>query len=223
MQIRGVILDVDGTLIDSNDAHAHAWVEALAQGNHQVPFEQVRRLIGMGSDNLLPNTIGVSRDTPEGKQLSQAWQEIFESRYLPDLQPFPQTRELIQRIHEQGLKIVVATSGEASMMEALLKLAQVDEFIESETSSKDAKNSKPDPDLIQAALEKIGYHSDQVVMLGDTPYDIEAAAKAGVKTIALRCGGWQDSGLADALAIYDNPADLLAHYDSSPLGSAVAV
>ena len=101
----------------------------------------------------------------------------------------------------------------------MLKIAGAEDLIEEETSASDAKNSKPDPDIVQVALKKIGLHPDQTVMLGDTPYDIEAAEKAGVRTIALRCGGWPDNELKGALAIYNDPADLLAHYDASPLAN----
>lgn len=216
--LKGVILDVDGTLVDSNEAHVQAWVKALNRGGYDVPAEQVRPLIGMGSDNLLPTLIRVEKETPEGEKLSEYWKEIFESQYLPHLKAFPKTKELLERLKADGYKLAVASSAEKEMLKKLLEIAGADNLIEDETSADDAKNSKPDPDIVQAALDKLNLKPEQVLMLGDTPYDIEAAGKIGVKVIALRCGGWNDHGLKVALAIYDDPADLLAHLDNSPLG-----
>jgi HAD superfamily hydrolase (TIGR01509 family) len=216
-KIRGIILDVDGTLVDSNDAHAKAWVEALAEHGINVSFEQVRKLIGMGGDKLLPEVAGIAEDSPKGKAISQRRGEIFKTRYLPNIKAFPRTRELLLRMHDDGLKLVVASSAKEDELKPLLEIAGTADLIEEKTSSDDADNSKPDPDIVKAALDSAGLSADEAIMLGDTPYDIEAASKAGVKVIAFRCGGWDDAHLAGAIAIYDGPADLLAHYDESPL------
>lgn len=215
--IRGVIFDVDGTLIDSNDAHARAWVDALAELGHTVQFEEVRRRIGMGGDKLLPEVTGISKDSPEGEKISARCSEIFMEQLLPGLRAFPGTRELLMELHRRGLKIVVASSAQEDKLRELLKLTGADEVFESATSSSDAEQSKPDPDIVEAALHNLGLPPDEVVMIGDTPYDVEAAARAGLRTIGFRSGGWTDSGLAGAIAVYDGPADLLAKLDSSPL------
>ncbi len=212
-----MILDVDGTLVDSNDAHAHAWAQSMKHEGSDVPYEEVRCEIGMGSDKLLPNTVGVQKDSPEGKRLTKGWEEIFKSDYLPNLKAFPGSKALLQRMRSQGLKLVVASSTEASLLKSLLEIADATGLIRDKTSSSDAKQSKPDPDIVQAALDNLEMPPNQAVMLGDTPYDVEAASRAGVSIITLRCGGWSDKDLAGAIAIYDDPADLLAHYDSSPL------
>lgn len=214
---RGVILDVDGTLIDSNDAHAEAWQKALAKHGYDVSFQRIRGLIGMGGDNLLPELIQVEKESSEGTRISESWSEIFEEQYMPHLKAFPQTREMVEKMRERGLKVVVATSAEGEMVEQLLEIAGVNDLIEERTSASDAESSKPDPDIIQAALDDLGLPPDQVVMVGDTPFDIEAAAKTSVGVIALRCGGFTDEELAGAIEIYDSPADLLAQYDQSPL------
>lgn len=216
---RGILLDVDGTLVDSNDAHARAWVAALAEGGFDVPFERVRRLIGMGGDNLLSEAVGVTKETPQGQRMSERWGEIFQEHYLPHLQAFPQCRALVARMRDEGLRVVVASSSEREMLDALLSIAGITELIDGSTSASDAERSKPAPDLVQAALAKVKLEPGSALMLGDTPYDIESAGKAGVRTIALRCGGWADRDLTDALAIYDDPADLLRHYAESPLAS----
>jgi HAD superfamily hydrolase (TIGR01509 family) len=208
-QIKGVIFDVDGTLVDSNDAHAHAWVEALAEKSYQVSFEEIRERIGKGGDKLLPEVAGVQKDSPEGKALGERRGEIFKTKYLPHLKPFPGTRDLLQYLHEQGLKLGVATSAEKDELQSLLRVAQVEEFMDKEASSKDAPKSKPDPDVVEAALDKLNLKPEEALMVGDTPYDVEGGNKAGVKVVALRCGGWYDSDLKEAVAIYDNPADFL--------------
>lgn len=217
MEIKGAILDVDGTLVDSNDAHTKAWIKALKDAGYEVTYEQIKRLIGMGSDNLLPEVAGLEKESEKGKKISEAWSEIFEKEYLPHVSAFPRTREMLQALKKHGLKLVVASSAEEGMLGKLLEIAGAKDLIEAQTSSDDAKNSKPDPDIVQAALKQIGLRPDEVLMLGDTPYDIEAARKAGVGTIAFRCGGWDDEGLRGAVAVYDGPADLLKNLEQSPL------
>lgn len=217
-RIEGVLLDIDGTLVASNDAHAHAWVEALAERGIRVAFEEVRRRIGKGGDKLLPEVSGLSADSSEGKTISKRRGEIFRTRYLPELKPTPGARELLERLDELGLRMVVATSAKKDELEGLLKVCGADEFIDDQTSSDDVENSKPDPDTVGSALKKGGFRPDEAYLLGDTPYDVAAARRAGVGTIAVRCGGWGDADLAGATAIYNDPADLLARFDSSPLG-----
>jgi HAD superfamily hydrolase (TIGR01509 family) len=215
---RGVLLDIDGTLLDSNDAHAASWVDALTRFGYDIPFERVRPLVGMGSDKLVPELTGHAHESPKGKQLVETKKSIFEQRYLPHLRPTPGARQLLERIVADGLTVVIATSAGPDEMRALLERAGVADLIHDATSSGDVENSKPDPDVVGAALRKGRLRPDEALMIGDTPYDIEAAANVDVLTIALRCGGWwDDHALRGAIAIYDDPADLLAHHDESPL------
>ncbi|TMD83325.1 MAG: HAD family hydrolase [Chloroflexi bacterium] len=213
--IHAVIFDVDGTLVDSNDAQARSWVDALKEFGYSVPHEKVRPLIGMGGDKVLPETIGVQKDSEKGKQISKRRSEIFKEKYLPNVKPFPDAQKLLDRMRKQGLKLAIATSAQPDELRPLLQIVGAAVLIEDKTTARES--SKPDPDVMQVALKRVGYPPNEVVMIGDTPYDIEAARKVGVETIAFRCGGWSDSDLAGAIAIYNDPADLLAHYDSSPL------
>lgn len=215
--IHGVILDVDGTLIDSNDAQAKAWIEALAQFGHFVSYEKVRWLIGEAGDKLLPQTIGLQADTHEGKQISTRRRAVFSQRYMHSLQAFPETRELVQHTLNSGLKIAIGSSAKRDELQALLNIADIADLISIVVSDSDVHASKPNPSIIDVALKKLELPPDEVIMIGDTPYDIEAAARANVGTIAVRTGGWTDKELAGALAIYNDPSDLLAHYDASPL------
>ncbi len=216
--LQGVIFDIDGTLADSNDAHAQSWVDTFAEAGYDVPFEAVRPLIGMGADKLLPQTIGVSHDTEKGKSLIKRRSEIFREKYLPHLRPLEGSRALVLRVRSDGLKPIVATSAKEEELIGLLKAAEVADLMEERATASDAERSKPDPDIIEAAIEESGISPKNLVMIGDTPYDIEAAARAKLRTIAFRSGGWSDEALEGAVEIYDGPADLLAHYDSSLLG-----
>jgi HAD superfamily hydrolase (TIGR01509 family) len=216
--LKGVIFDIDGTLVDSNDAHAQSWADTFAEAGYEVPFESVRPLIGMGADKLLPQTIGVSHESEEGKRLIKRRSEIFRERYLPQLKPLKGSRDLVLRVRADGLKPVVATSAKDEELKALLNAARVDDLMEERATASDAKRSKPDPDIVHAAIEESGIPAGQLVMIGDTPYDVEAAARADIRTIAFRSGGWTDEALSGAVEIYDGPADLLAHYESSLIG-----
>lgn len=219
-RLRGVILDVDGTLIDSNDAHTRSWLEAMAElGHKNLDYGTVRGKIGMGGDKLLPDVLGIEKDSPEGKKISDLRKQVFQRKYQDALQPFPGARRLLEEMRKRGLTVAIASSAEKDELEVLLRIIGATDLIDEQTSSADAKQSKPDPNIVQKTLERMQFPPEETVMLGDTAYDIESAGKAGVRTIALRCGGWKDEDLKGALAIYNDPEDLLEHYDQSPLGN----
>jgi HAD superfamily hydrolase (TIGR01509 family) len=213
---RAVIFDVDGTIVDSNDAHARAWVMALAESGWRVEFSRVRPLIGMGGDKLLPKVAGIAADSPKGEAIDTRRREIFKTEFLPHLEPTRGARELLEWLRDDRLTLVVASSASASELQDLLRVAGAEKLMESTTSSDDADRSKPDPDIVQAAIDRTGCPPAETIMIGDTPYDVEAALRAGIEIIALRCGGWMDPELNGAIAIYSDPADLLEHYDLSP-------
>jgi HAD superfamily hydrolase (TIGR01509 family) len=215
--VRAVLFDVDGTLVDSNDAHARAWVEAFAEAGIRVSYDEVRRAIGMGGDKLMPAVARVSEDSPEGKRISKRRQEIFAQKYLPHIRPLPGASDLVKALKARGHTVVAASSAKEDELRPLLKIAGVDTLLDAATSSDDAEESKPDPDIVQAALTRAHAQPDEAIMIGDTPYDVKAARAAGVRVIALRSGGWTDEDLRGAEAVYDDPADLLAHVDESPL------
>lgn len=216
--IQAVLLDLDGTLIDSNDAHAKAWVSALSEYDIVAPFGRVRRLIGKGGDKLLPELTGIQADSPLGELISRRCTAIFEEQFLPSVRAFPHSRELLQQLHADGFRLVVATSAQGGLLTRLIDAAGATGLLHAAASSDDVERSKPDPDLIQAALQKAGCQPSEALMLGDTPYDVTAAGRTGVATVALRCGGWHDHELQGAVAIYDDPQDLLESYEESPFG-----
>ena len=212
--IRGIIFDVDGTLLDSNDAHARAWAQALSEAGYPTTVERVRPLIGKGSDKLLPEVAGIDADSREAAAINRRRGEIFQS-YLQSLTACAGARDLLQRLRKDGLTLVIASSADRGELMPLLDRAGVSDLID--PPSKDADRSKPDPDTVKAALEHARLDPREALMIGDTPYDVEAARRVNVSIIALRCGGWSDGALRGALAIYDDPADLLSHYQTSPI------
>lgn len=219
-KIHGVLLDVDGTLIDSNDAHARSWHEALEEFGRDVPVDKIRPMIGMGGDKLLPELLGVEADSETGKNFSKRRGEIFRESYVPHLRTTPGAKELIQRLRKEGFTLVIATSAAESELEVMLKQVGLDDLIEKKTSSSDANHSKPDPDIIQAALRKGKLSAEAAIMVGDTPYDIEAATRADVDTVAFLSGGWGAASLDGAVGIYEDPGDLLRRFTSSPFSCA---
>jgi phosphoglycolate phosphatase-like HAD superfamily hydrolase len=215
--LRGVIFDIDGTLVDSNAAHAHSWVETLAEAGYDVPFEVIWPMIGMGGDKLLPAATGIESESPLGKRLTKRRWEIFEKEYLPALRPTPGARELTERLKDDGFKLLVATSAGGSELEQLLEAAGVADLMGARASASSAQESKPDPDIVMAAVRSSRIKPENLVMLGDTPYDVQAAIGALVNSVVLLCGGWTIEELSGATAYYDDPADLLRWYDVSPL------
>jgi HAD superfamily hydrolase (TIGR01509 family) len=211
-QLTAVIFDVDGTLIDSNAAHAETWAQALTEHGRPCSAADVRPLIGMGSDKLLPAIAGLDEDSPKGRVVAGRKKQLFAER-LPGLHATRGARTLVESLKDQRKSIVIATSADEEEMDALLQQAGVADLIPRRTSSDDAEHSKPDPDIVLAALRRAGSRPDATVMIGDTPYDVEAAARAGIDTIALRCGGhWSRHDLARAIAVFDDPADLCAEW-----------
>jgi HAD superfamily hydrolase (TIGR01509 family) len=216
-KIRGVLFDVDGTLVDSNDAHARAWVEAFAEHGIAVELERIRCMMGMGGDKILCEIANLSDESPRGHAIGERRRQIFLEKHIRQLPPCRGSRALVQYLHERGYQLAVASSAKAEELTPLLRIAGVEEFFRVKTSSDDAEASKPDPDIVEAALQGARLGAADAVLIGDTPYDIEAGQRAGVRVIALRCGGWRDDGLRGAVAIYDDPADLLAQVEESPV------
>ena len=214
--LRGVIFDIDGTLVHSNEAHARSWVDTLREIGIEVSFDVVWPMIGMGGDKVLPSVAGIESDSGLGKKLSERRWEIFQRDYLPDLAPTNGSRALVERMKSDGLSLIVASSAGGNELGSLMEAAEVADLIELRTSSSDAEASKPDPDIVQAAVRKSGLEPDELIMLGDTPYDVQAAIGAHVKLVGLLCGGWTALELSGAAAIYSDPADLLEWYDASP-------
>jgi HAD superfamily hydrolase (TIGR01509 family) len=222
--IRAVIFDIDGTLIDSVDLHAEAWQEALRHFGHEIPFDRVRSQIGKGGDKLLPALLPREEVEPRGKEIEQYRLDLFRREYLPRVKAFPCVRELFERIKVDGKRIALASSAKAQELAQYKRVAGIEDLVDAETSSDDADESKPEPDIFHAALDRLGgIEPAAVIVVGDTPYDAEAAQKAGLRTIGLLCGGWPAEALlaAGCIAVFRDPADLLGQYNHSPLAEPI--
>jgi HAD superfamily hydrolase (TIGR01509 family) len=223
MSNAAVLLDVDGTLIDSNEAHSRAWVDVGREAGFPIHYEDIRPLVGMGSDKVLPKLTGLEIESPEGERLAKRHGEIFRERYLPRLRVFHGTHALLERMADAGLTLVIATSAGKEDLRAILEHAKLERLIDDHTSSAEVDASKPDPDIVHAAMKKAGVTADRALFLGDTPYDVEAAKRAGVRCVAVRCGGWwSDAELEGAAAIYDDPADIVERWDETPFSRLAA-
>ena len=210
------IFDIDGTLVDSNELHVDSWDRAFRRFGKEFPREKLRAQIGKGSDQYLPEFLTPAEIDRFGEELDDYRSDLFRKEFLPQVRPFPKVHELFQRIRDDHKRIVLASSGKKADTKYYIDLLGVDDLIEGYVSGDDADNSKPAPDIFAASLKKLGDISPaDAVTVGDTKFDIEAAAKAGLKTIAFLCGGTSESSLrvAGAVAIYRDPADFLVHYD----------
>jgi HAD superfamily hydrolase (TIGR01549 family) len=218
--IKAVVFDVDGTIVDSVDLHAEAWQEAFKKFGKEVDLEAVRRQIGKGADQLLPVFFSPVELAQFGNELEEYRSNLYKKEYLPRVKAFPKVRELFERIRQDGKRIALASSAKGDELNTYKKLARIEDLTEAETSSEDAEKSKPHPDIFEAALGELGdVARNRVVVVGDTPYDAQAAAKADLYTIGLLCGGWNENDLrgAGCIAIYRDPAELLARYGESPI------
>jgi len=218
--MRALIFDVDGTLIDSVDFHATAWQKAFAHFGHEIPFADIRSQIGKGGDQLMPVFLSQEEMKTESKAL-EAWRgDYFKRNFLPKLKPFPHVRELFQRVLKDGYKIALASSAKGDELQVYKEICQIDDLLDAETSSDDAEESKPHPDIFLAARKRLGEVSaEECLVVGDSPYDAEAAGKAGMPSIGFLCGGFPKDVLEKAgfQKLYQDAADFLRNYDKSPI------
>ncbi len=214
------LLDLDGTLLDSNAAHASAWHEAIvAAGYPPVPIEKLRALIGVGADKLLRFALGVDRRDSEWRRITALRRRLFREKYLDTLQPFPGVTSLLRALRDAGWQPVIATSASSDEVDGLIRRAGVAHLVTDVVSASHYMPSKPDPDLFELALRRLQSDRESAKVLGDTPYDLMAATRARIRSVALRCGGWSDTALAAAEAIFDDPLDLVRRFESSPFAA----
>jgi phosphoglycolate phosphatase-like HAD superfamily hydrolase len=216
---KAAIFDVDGTLLDSVDLHAMAWHEAMVRFGHDVTFEQARSQIGKGGDKLIPVFLSEQERRDHGKELDAWRSEHFKARYLPLVRPFSAVPDLLRRSGDAGLRIAIASSAKKDELETYLDIAGIRELTDETVSSEDVDESKPAPDIFEAALKKLEIEGRHAVAIGDTPYDAEAARKAEVRTIGVLCGGFPEHELrkAGCAEVYPGPAALLACFERSLL------
>ena len=217
---KAVIFDIDGTLIDTVDLHASAWVEALKHFGFDIAFEDMRSQNGKGGDQILHGLLPPDVIEQRGEEIKDFRGELFKRNYLAKARPFPGVRNLFERIRASGRRAVLASSGTGEEVEQYKEIAGIADLIDSATSSDDADRSKPFPDIFQAALAKLSpLRPEEAVVVGDTPYDAEAARNAGVKTVGVLSGGFTEQALREAgcIAVYRDAEDLVRNYETSPL------
>jgi HAD superfamily hydrolase (TIGR01549 family) len=217
--ISAVIFDIDGTIVDSVDLHAKAWQLAFAEFGKDVSVAAIRKEIGKGADQLLPVFFSKEELNRFGRELDKYRGELFKREYLPQVKTFPKVRDLFRRIKEDEKLIALASSAKRDELDAYKKIAAIEDLVEIETSSEDVEKSKPHPDVFGAALHRLATIPDEVIVVGDTPYDAQAAGKLNLRVIGVLCGGWTANQLQQSgcIAIYRDPAELLECYDGSPI------
>ncbi len=215
----GILFDVDGTLTDTTFLHTVCWAEAMRQHGHDVPMASVHHAIGMGGDELLDECLGTDRDRGDDDAIDAARLTLYRE-WWGRLRPLPGARDLLAGCAARGLEVVLASSASADELDALRTALDSDDVITAATSSSDADAGKPEPDILQAALEQSGLDPQHVVFVGDAVWDGHAARKAGVTFVALTCGGTPEDELRDAGAgeVYRDPAALLAALDEGAIG-----
>jgi HAD superfamily hydrolase (TIGR01509 family) len=212
-----LLSDIDGTLVDSNALHAEAWRRTFEHFGIQIGLDEAWRQIGKGGDQLIPVLVPETNRDRLQPQLEAFRKQIFHRDYITRIVSFTKSRELLARVKECGIKIALASSSDEEDIAIYKRIVGMEDLIEQSATSDDAKELKPNPDIFAAASKKIGIRSNQAIAIGDTPYDASAAGKLGIPVIGLTCGGWKRDDLIDAgcIEVYQHPADLLLHFDSS--------
>jgi HAD superfamily hydrolase (TIGR01509 family) len=217
---QAIIFDVDGTLVDSVKHHAAAWVKAFQEYGYQADIATMFQQIGKGGEFILSEFLSEAEIERDGEAISDYRKQYYQQHLLPQVQSFPKVKELFERLRQDGLTLVLASSARPDTVEHYEQLLGIQDLIAGVTSKGDVEEGKPSPDIFAAALKQLsGIPAEAVVVVGDSPYDAQAAAKLDLTTVGVLCGGFAESTLREAgcTAIYQDPADLLAHYDGSPL------
>lgn len=216
---RGVLLDVDGTLVDSSYIHAVCWWQAFRQAGYDVLTSSIHRAVGMGSERLVRHVLGEDADA-DPDALADAHAAIY-STWWPSLRALPAAADLVRTAKGAGLVTVLATSASEREVEVLRAVLDADDAIDHATNASDSDASKPAPDLVEVALATGGLEPGDATFVGDAVWDVHAAKRAGVPCIGLECGGSSEAELRDAGAaqVFRDPADLLSHWDDSLLGA----
>ena len=213
--IKAIIFDVDGTLVDSVDYHAEAWVKAFQEYGYNFGKDKLRQQIGKGSSFIIGELLSSSEAEKLESDISQYRKQYYQDNLLEKVQPFDKVRELFAAIKDDGIKVVLASSARKETIAHYKKLLNIEDLIDGATSTDDVEQSKPEPDIFESALEKLdGISPEEVIVVGDSPYDAIAANKASLTTIGVLSGGFKAETLKEAgcVAIYQDPADLLDHY-----------
>jgi HAD superfamily hydrolase (TIGR01509 family) len=215
--LKAVLCDIDGTLVDSNALHAEAWMRTFAHFGYTFTFEDILHQIGKGGDQLIPHYISAEQLPQVEKRIKTYRKDLFQAEYFDRIKGIPGSRALLRKMREAGLRIALASSADEEDLPRLKSIAEIEDLVEEETASDDAEQSKPHPDIFQAALARLRVQPSEAMALGDTPWDIEAAKNAGINTVAVTSGGWTEEQLylAGAIAVYRDVGELADRFEQS--------
>jgi HAD superfamily hydrolase (TIGR01509 family) len=215
--VKAVLCDIDGTLVESNWLHAAAWKNAFAVVGIELELEDLRRQIGKGGDELIPVFVPWWKRKYVEEPMKQYRKHVFQADYMAQVKGFPQVRAMMMRMRDAGIKVSLASSADRDDLEAYKRLLKIEDLVEKNSSADDADRSKPHPDIFEATLKKLGVKADEALALGDTPYDAEAAGKAGVWTVGVTTGGWTEKELMEAgcVEVWKDVAELLENFERS--------
>lgn len=211
--VQAFLLDVDGTLVDSNDLHADAWLEAFSHFGKELPRDTVRFSIGKGGDILVPDLLNAREMQKFGDEIRKYRTRLYKKKYMPLVKAFPRVRENLEALHDRGAKLVLATSAEPDEVESLVEMMKIGDLLEGQTSAGDARVSKPSPEIFQRALEQAGTPVEKSVVVGDTPYDILSAHRASLAVAAVRSGGFPEEQLRKAEFLFSDLDELVRRID----------
>lgn len=211
--MQAMLLDIDGTLVDSNDKHTDCWVEAFARFDKEVPWKTIREQIGKGGDLLVPDTLNAREMQTFGEKLKKDRGELWKKKYMQTVQPFPGVVDAIRALHDRGVKLAFASSSLPGEVEYYVELLGVADLLQGTTSKEDAEFSKPSPEIFRAALERVKSDPAQTLAVGDTPYDILAAHRTPVPIAAVLCGGFPRETLAKAEFLFDDIPAMVKELD----------
>jgi HAD superfamily hydrolase (TIGR01509 family) len=213
------ILDIDGTLVDTNYHHAVAWFRAFRHFDVTLPLYRIHRHIGMGGDQMIAALCGDGTEDEKGDDIRAA-EKVLYSELIGEVEPLRGARELIVELKDRGHAVVLASSAKEDEVDHYLDLLDARELADDWTTSADVESTKPEPDLVKAAMEKAG--SDEAVMVGDTTWDVEAAGRAGIPSVTVRTGGFSAAELRDAgaIAVFDSIEELSEALDDTPLAAS---
>lgn len=212
-RVTGILFDIDGTLIDSNDIHARAWVEAFAEFGKHIAFKLMRSQIGKGGDLLVPDLLSAREMQEFGEKVKKRRASIFKAKYMHQIRPFKRVKENLETLRARGIRMALASSANPHEVDYYIELMEIGELIETSTSTEDAKFSKPSPEIFEAALLKLGTSKRQTLVVGDTPWDILAAHRCALPIAAVRSGGFERSTLTKAEFIFSSVATLVERID----------
>jgi HAD superfamily hydrolase (TIGR01549 family) len=213
VRLEAALLDIDGTLVDSNEKHTDCWVEAFAHFGKAVAWEVIREQIGKGGDLLVPDTLDAREMRSFGEELKKYRGQLWKENYMSTVRPFDGSIAAIRTLHEKGVKLAFASSSNAEEVEYYVELLGVGDLLEGTTSKKDAEFSKPSPEIFQAALERVKSDPARTLAVGDTPYDILAAHRVPVPIAAVLCGGFAREALTKAEFLFDDLPAMVKELD----------